>query len=131
MSTLNLYEKVSFSFAKLKDNGPNVCSEKLVLEKMSANIWAPKSVVEELRIQPPLSRVELHVHLDGSIRRETLFELLKVKNLKCPGDGSFQAFRKAIEVTKPKDLQRFLSAFPIFMPGVKYVYESHFECLDY
>ena len=82
---------------------------------MSTNIWAPKSVVEELQIQPPLSRVELHVHLDGSIRRETAFELLKVKNLKCPGDGSFLAFKKAIEVTKPKDLQRFLSAFPIFV----------------
>ena len=86
---------------------------------MSANIYAPQSVVQDLQIQPPLSRVELHVHLDGSIRRETLFELLKVKHLECPGDGSFQAFKRAIEVRKPKDLQRFLSAFPIFMPGVK------------
>ena len=64
-------------------------------------------------------QVELHVHLDGSMRRETLFELLKVKNLPCPGDGSFQAFVKAIEVTHPKDLQRFLSAFPKFMPAVQ------------
>ena len=64
-------------------------------------------------------QVELHVHLDGSIRRETLFELLKTKNLPCPGDGSYQAFARAVEVTEPKDLQRFLSAFGVFMPAVQ------------
>ena len=63
--------------------------------------------------------MELHVHLDGSMRRQTLWELLKVKGLPSPGDGSFQAFEKAISVQKPKDLQHFLSAFSIFMPGIK------------
>lgn len=86
---------------------------------MSSVILLPSSVVKVHQLRPPLSRVELHVHLDGSIRRATLFELLKTKGLECPGDASFEAFERAIEVTKPKDLQHFLSAFSIFMPAVQ------------
>ena len=63
-------------------------------------------------------QVELHVHLDGSMRRHTLWELLKCKGLPAPGDGSYQAFEKAVFVQHPKDLQHFLSAFPKFMPAV-------------
>ena len=59
------------------------------------------------------------MHLDGSMRRETLFVLLKIKNLPCPGDGSFQDFEKAIDVTHPKDLGHFLSGFAVFMPAVQ------------
>ena len=66
-------------------------------------------------------QVELHVHLDGSMRRETLWGLLKQKNLPLPGDGSFRAFEKAVSVQKPKDLGHFLSAFPIFLPAIKWV----------
>jgi len=86
---------------------------------MSSYISFPKSVIKTHQLKPPLSRVELHVHLDGSMRRETLFELLKVKNLDCPGDGSFQAFQSAVEVRQPKDLQQFLKAFSVFMPAVQ------------
>jgi len=86
---------------------------------MSSFISFPKSVIKNHQVKPPLSRVELHVHLDGSMRRETLFELLKTKKLPCPGDGSYQAFARAVEVTEPKDLQRFLSAFGVFMPAVQ------------
>ena len=53
------------------------------------------------------------------MRRETLFELLKTKNLDCPGDGSFKAFERAVEVRQPKDLQQFLAAFSVFMPAVQ------------
>ena len=53
------------------------------------------------------------------MRRETLWELLKRKNLSLPGDGSFRAFEKAVSVQKPKDLGHFLSAFPIFLPAIK------------
>ena len=53
------------------------------------------------------------------MRRETLFELLKTKKLPCPGDGTFKAFQEAVEVREPKDLQRFLSAFSVFMPAVQ------------
>ena len=71
------------------------------------------------KIQIVSLQVELHVHLDGSMRRETLWELLKQKNLPLPGDGSFRAFEKAVSVQKPKDLGHFLSAFPIFLPAIK------------
>ena len=71
------------------------------------------------KIQIVSLQVELHVHLDGSMRRATLWELLKQKNLPLPGDGSFRAFEKAVSVQKPKDLGHFLSAFPIFLPAIK------------
>ena len=71
------------------------------------------------KIQILSFQVELHVHLDGSMRRETLWELLKQKKLPLPGDGSFRAFEKAVSVQKPKDLGHFLSAFPIFLPAIK------------
>merc|ERR1711988_1818647 len=97
-----------------------ICKRKSsILQKaaMSSYISFPKSVIKTHQIKPPLSRVELHVHLDGSMRRETLFELLKTKNLDCPGDGSFKAFERAVEVRQPKDLQQFLAAFSVFMPA--------------
>ena len=52
------------------------------------------------------------------MRRHTLWELLKTKGLPAPGDGSYQAFEKAVFVQHPKDLQHFLSAFPKFMPAI-------------
>jgi hypothetical protein len=33
----------------------------------------------------PLSRAELHIHLDGSVRLSTIWELCKQKNLPLPG----------------------------------------------
>ena len=66
------------------------------------------------------------------MRRETLWELLKQKNLPLPGDGSFRAFEKAVSVQKPKDLGHFLSAFPIFLPAIKWVtyFKWNFEVIN-
>lgn len=86
---------------------------------MSANIIMPFSVLEHITPKLPQSRIELHVHLDGALRQETAWELLKAKGLPTPGNGSFRDFRKGVTVQEPYDLQHFLSSFPIFMPAIQ------------
>ena len=46
----------------------------------------------------PLSRVELHIHLDGSVRMSTVWELAKQKGLALPGDGSIGALTSHVEL---------------------------------
>ncbi len=65
----------------------------------------------------PSPQIELHVHLDGAARPETLLELLRAKNLPVPGDGSLGQFREAVQVGRPVDLARFLSGFRHFAPA--------------
>jgi len=66
----------------------------------------------------PQSRVELHVHLDGSLRHETIWELYKQKGLQLPGNGTFQDLREAMVVTHPIDLAHFLQPFLISTPCI-------------
>lgn len=66
----------------------------------------------------PKSRVELHVHLDGAIRHETIWEVMRQKGLSLPGNGSLSDLREALKVQEPKDLAHFLQAFGIFMPAI-------------
>nr|ACO15684.1 Adenosine deaminase [Caligus clemensi] len=76
----------------------------------------PKSIVSD--IEAPLSRVELHVHLDGSPRHETLWELHKSKENALPGNGTFEAFRKAVVIQEPKNLSHYLSSFAHILPAI-------------
>ncbi|XP_050720086.1 adenosine deaminase-like isoform X1 [Eriocheir sinensis] len=66
----------------------------------------------------PKSRVELHVHLDGAIRHETIWEVMRQKGLSLPGNGSLTDLKEALQVHEPKDLAHFLHAFSIFMPAM-------------
>ncbi|KAK6629944.1 hypothetical protein RUM43_003765 [Polyplax serrata] len=67
----------------------------------------------------PKTRIELHVHLDGSMRHETVWELLKMKNMKLPGNGTLRDLKKALTVRNPSDLGHFLAPFGIFLPAVQ------------
>ena len=61
----------------------------------------------------PLSRVELHIHLDGSLRMSTIWEISKAKGLSLPGDGSLEALAAHVEMAAPADLTDFLSGFQV------------------
>ncbi len=63
------------------------------------------------------TQVELHVHLDGALRLETIWELLKAKNHPLPGRGTLEDLRHTVQVQKPKDLMHFLSGFQYFAPA--------------
>ncbi|KAL0275157.1 UNVERIFIED_CONTAM: hypothetical protein PYX00_003107 [Menopon gallinae] len=67
----------------------------------------------------PKTRVELHVHLDGSVRHETIWELMKQKNLQLPGNGTFEDLKKALVVRDPVDLAHFLAPFGIYLPALQ------------
>jgi adenosine deaminase len=59
----------------------------------------------------PLSRAELHIHLDGSVRLSTVWELSKQKNIPLPGNGSIAALEKVVHMSEPSTLAGFLSGF--------------------
>ncbi|KAG1656991.1 Adenosine deaminase [Nymphon striatum] len=62
-----------------------------------------------------IPKIELHLHIDGAARWETLHELLKEKNLQLPGDGSFRDFKNACVVTPPgESLEKFLDRFKYY-----------------
>ncbi|XP_042867782.1 adenosine deaminase-like isoform X1 [Penaeus japonicus] len=65
----------------------------------------------------PKCRVQLHIHLDGAIRHETIWELLRKKKLPLPGSGSLEDLKNALKVQEPQDLCFFLHGFTIFMPA--------------
>lgn len=67
----------------------------------------------------PKTRIELHAHLDGCMRHETIWELLKEKNIKMPGNGTFKDLKKALVVRDPVNLGHFLAPFGIFLPAVQ------------
>ncbi|ODN00939.1 Adenosine deaminase [Orchesella cincta] len=67
----------------------------------------------------PLTRVELHVHLDGALRAETIWELAVAKKLELPGKGTFQDLQAYLVCKKPEDLGSFLSRFGIILGSVK------------
>lgn len=67
----------------------------------------------------PKTRIELHVHLDGSMRHETIWELMKQKKLQLPGNGTLLDLKKALVVRNPVDIGKFLAPFGIFLPAVQ------------
>lgn len=66
----------------------------------------------------PLSRAELHIHLDGSLRLSTVWELCKQKGLPLPGRGTLEDLRLAVQLQKPSDLAEFLAGFRHTAPAL-------------
>lgn len=75
--------------------------------------------VNKKLISLPKNRVELHAHLDGCVRAETIWELSKEKNLPMPGIGTFRDFRDALIVRDPIDLGHFLAPFAFILPAIQ------------
>jgi len=66
----------------------------------------------------PLSRVELHCHLDGSLRPATVWDLSKTKGLSLPGNGSLEDLTQALRQKEPATLTEFLGGFVHAAPAV-------------
>lgn len=66
----------------------------------------------------PLSRVELHIHLDGSMRMASVWELSKAKGLSLPGNGSLEDLTSHVEMSCPGNLTTFLAGFQYTSPAV-------------
>jgi len=70
------------------------------------------------RTPTPLSRVELHIHLDGCVRMSTIWELSKAKGLDLPGKGTIEDLTAHVEMKEPGNLTKFLSGFQYTAPAL-------------
>uniref|UniRef100_A0A9J2PPI3 Adenosine deaminase n=1 Tax=Ascaris lumbricoides TaxID=6252 RepID=A0A9J2PPI3_ASCLU len=61
-------------------------------------------------------KVELHVHLDGAVRHETLLQLSLEKGLDLKGAKTVDDVRKIVTIHAPTTLSKMLIPFDIFLP---------------
>uniref|UniRef100_A0A0K0FDG9 Adenosine deaminase n=1 Tax=Strongyloides venezuelensis TaxID=75913 RepID=A0A0K0FDG9_STRVS len=79
----------------------------------------PPEVTEETKKTFNFPLVELHVHFDGSIRIETIWDLIKKKHIEIEGVHNIVDLRDILTTHKPDDLAGVLRAFDIFLPVVR------------
>ncbi|GMS96868.1 hypothetical protein PENTCL1PPCAC_19043 [Pristionchus entomophagus] len=84
-------------------------------------IAASRMTVEELPVAAEnysFPKVELHLHLDGSIRFETLLDLSRQKGIPLGNATTVPELKKLLITDTPKNLSAVLAAFEIFLPVV-------------
>ncbi|KAG8546764.1 hypothetical protein GDO81_029871 [Engystomops pustulosus] len=63
-------------------------------------------------------KVELHVHLDASIRPETVLHFARKKNLRFPWYNNRESLLSSAVCSQAGNLTEFLSKFDFYMPAV-------------
>ncbi|KAL9962813.1 hypothetical protein ACROYT_G031956 [Oculina patagonica] len=72
-----------------------------------------------MALKVPKSKVELHVHLDGAVRIQTIIDLAKKKHFKLPAyDEEHLQDLVSVSLDKPLSLRGFLGCFHIFLPVI-------------
>ena len=60
-----------------------------------------------------LPKTDLHVHLDGSLRMSTIFDLAKIQNVKLPADNEAELKAMIACADNCESLDQYLKAFDI------------------
>ncbi|KAI6238142.1 A-deaminase domain-containing protein [Aphelenchoides fujianensis] len=66
----------------------------------------------------PFPKIQLHCHLDGCLRFQTILELANSKKIDLRGAKTVEDVKKLLVTTKPSSLAEVLAAFDIFLPVV-------------
>ncbi|KAA3673478.1 adenosine deaminase [Paragonimus westermani] len=67
-----------------------------------------------MELDANLRNVELHLHLDGAARPQTLFELARKRQIVTPY-STVEELRQALLPVRPYSLKNFLKGFPILL----------------
>ncbi|VDM20876.1 unnamed protein product [Wuchereria bancrofti] len=73
-------------------------------------------VDDEIRKRFDFPKVELHLHLDGAIRHQTLLDLSIEKKIDLKGVTTVDEVRDIVVTREPSNLSKMLEPFDLFLP---------------
>ncbi|RCN50248.1 Adenosine/AMP deaminase [Ancylostoma caninum] len=77
------------------------------------------TVTEQSKKDFNFPKVELHLHLDGSVRFSTLLELSLAKGTPLKGAKTVEELKKVLITHEPANLSKVLEAFDLLLPVVR------------
>ncbi|PIC33858.1 hypothetical protein B9Z55_013690 [Caenorhabditis nigoni] len=96
----------------------NVDRQMLHNHDPTLSVSCPK-VTTEMHERLNFPKVELHLHLDGAVRFDTLLELSQQKGISLAGAKTVEELKKVLVTHEPANLSKVLEAFEIFLPVIR------------